>query len=172
MLVHKSLKLVLLEYTIYLYMHTVKIGTKFSRGFTFVELMVTIAIIGILSSIILPNLGGARERARDAERVTEVGQIALAMELFYNTCRSYPTALATSDDAGGTCPGSVKLSTFLPAIPQGPKGETYGYATASGSFVVQAQLETTNHSSLTNDVDTGIGSVACDDTGRNFCKGG
>ncbi|KKS30522.1 MAG: Type IV pilus biogenesis protein [Parcubacteria group bacterium GW2011_GWA2_43_11] len=144
--------------------------TKVSRGFTFVELMVTIAIIGILSAVVFPSLTGARERARDAERVTEVGQIALGIELYYNTCRAYPATLTTSANNG--CPSSITLATFLPTIPVDPKGVAYGYGTASGAFVVAATLETTNHSSLANDVDTTVGGVACDDAGKKYCKGG
>lgn len=56
-------------------------NTKHS-GFTLIELLVVIAIIGLLSSVVFASLIGARQRGRDANRVTTMNQIAnvLAIE--------------------------------------------------------------------------------------------
>jgi len=45
------------------------------RGFTLVEILVVIAIIGILSSVILVSFSGVREKARDARRKLEISEI-------------------------------------------------------------------------------------------------
>lgn len=154
-------------------MNNVKKVTKFSRGFTLIELLVTIAIIGILASVVFPSLSGARERARDAERVTEVGQIALAIELYYNSCREYPATLATTANNGSTGTCSVTLGTFLPTIPEDPlsPARDYDYAVniTNTSFVIRAELET-NNSALNNDLDGTVNGLDCD--GLFFCKGG
>lgn len=45
------------------------------KAFTLVELLIVIAIIGIISSVVLVSLSGARFKARDSQRKTEVSQI-------------------------------------------------------------------------------------------------
>lgn len=62
------------------------------QGFTLIELLVVIAIIAILSAIGLVALNGAREKARDAQRRSDIAQIRTALTLYY-------------DDNGSTYPG-------------------------------------------------------------------
>ncbi len=64
--------------------------TKYKKGFTLIELLVVIAVIGLLSSIVLANLGNARLKAQDAKVVTELRQIQISLELYYNTYGAYP----------------------------------------------------------------------------------
>ena len=97
---------------------------KGKKGFTLIELLVVIAIIGLLATLALVSLGGARQRARNAKRLSDVRQMQSALEI-YNTgqgsyanpatppvalgvtattlCDTTPaTALATSCAAGVT----------------------------------------------------------------------
>ncbi|PIT91375.1 hypothetical protein COU17_01105 [Candidatus Kaiserbacteria bacterium CG10_big_fil_rev_8_21_14_0_10_49_17] len=60
------------------------------RGFTLIELLVVIAIIGLLSSVVLASLNSARAKARDARRVSDLKQLQLALELYYDSNGSYP----------------------------------------------------------------------------------
>jgi len=63
---------------------------KKEQGFTLIELLVVIAIIGILASIVLVSLTGARGKARDAARKSDIRQISLAMEMYYDDFAGYP----------------------------------------------------------------------------------
>lgn len=77
------------------------------KGFTLIELLVVIAIIGILSSIGLVALNGAREKARDAQRVSDLAQMRTALALYYDSNNSkYPGEIATLDAASGSCVGN------------------------------------------------------------------
>ena len=64
---------------------------KTQKGFTLIELLVVIAIIGILSSVVLASLSTARQKSRDAKRISDIGQVQLALELFFDAKQSYPS---------------------------------------------------------------------------------
>lgn len=64
---------------------------KTKSGFTVIELLVTIAIIGVLSSIILVALNRPRADARDARRKADFNEIRKALEFYYDDFGSYPT---------------------------------------------------------------------------------
>ena len=95
-------------------------------GFTLIELMVVISIIGLLASIILVSLNTARAKSRDARRVADVRQVMNALELFYNDNKGYPAATAAGacvpPTAANTCPtgGSPAFSSFLATYPTAP----------------------------------------------------
>lgn len=66
-----------------------------NKGFTLIELLVVIAIIGILSSVVLASLNSAREKSRDAKRVSDIKQMQLALELYYDSNGQYPVDVAS-----------------------------------------------------------------------------
>lgn len=62
------------------------------KGFTLVELLVVMAILGILVTLIGANFRSAQIRGRDGQRKSDLKQIANALELFYNDYSFYPDA--------------------------------------------------------------------------------
>lgn len=108
---------------------------KNRKGFTLIELLVVIAIIGILATIVLVSLNTARIKARDARRESDIRQIGLALEMYYDaqTSVKYPLTAAY--------PGA--LSTYMQAVPKDPTSATdYTYTSADGStYCLIADLE-------------------------------
>lgn len=73
------------------------INTK--KGFTLIELLVVIAIIGILSGVVLLNIVGARQKAHNVARLTDIDQIAKSLELYVTKSgvgALYPTSGGTN----------------------------------------------------------------------------
>lgn len=138
------------------------------RGFTLIELLVVIAIIGLLSSVVLSSLNSAREKSRDARRLSDVKQMQTALELIFDDSSppEYPDALS-----------SLSSGDYLPTLPTDPRtGSAYLYdnlttsnaacAVASGActnYVIGTNLENSSHSALSSDIDGTVGSVNCAD---------
>lgn len=67
-----------------------------AKAFTLVELMIVVAIIGVLAVTLLPVLNGAQERARDGGRIASLNNIATAMATFNSDAGQFPLATATA----------------------------------------------------------------------------
>jgi prepilin-type N-terminal cleavage/methylation domain-containing protein len=137
------------------------------RGFTLIELLVVIAIIGILSSVVLASLNSARKKGRDARRISDIKQLQLALELYYDNNNSeYPEAVSDLD------PTYISVA---PADPQTNAAYSYenltsGNATCTASsqvcssYVIGATLEDENNPALDQDIDGTVGATSCVDT--------
>jgi|GEM_PF-481365 len=102
-------------------------GTEQVWGFTLIELLVVISIIGLLSSIVLTSVNSARAKARDARRIADLGQIRLALELYFDTNGYYPQSncgwdcngYRTSYDSGWDAL-AADLAPYIPSLPKDP----------------------------------------------------
>lgn len=59
-------------------------------GFTIVELLIVIVVIGILAALVLNTFSGIQERARDTERRTDINSLATQLEVYYADNPGYP----------------------------------------------------------------------------------
>ncbi len=66
------------------------ISIRFNRGFTLIEVMVVVAIIGILASVLFASFEEGRQQSRDKFRQSELKELQLAIELYKAQNGSYP----------------------------------------------------------------------------------
>jgi prepilin-type N-terminal cleavage/methylation domain-containing protein len=148
--------------------HNKNASPFFSAGFTLVELLVVIAIIGILASVVLVSLNSARGKARDARRVSDLHQISLAMENYYDANSAYPNS---ADWA--TLKTAMATYMTVPDDPLNTSANVYTTAacTSAQKYVLKAVLENTGNPAFNNDLDGTVCTLDCADASKYYCTG-
>lgn len=130
------------------FMKIAGIKSKFNdKGFTLIELLIVLAIIGVLTSFLLANLIGAKARARDAQRKSDLRQMQAAFEMYRADNGNYPPAPLP------TCGNSLtdNGTTYMSQIPCDPLGTgqfvfTYSLTGGGTGYTLVACLENVNDS--------------------------
>lgn len=105
-------------------------GNPGMKGFTLIELLITLAIIGILASIAVPNYNEYVLKGKLAEAPSQLTNLQIRMEQYYQDNRTYartPACTGPADDCA-ICPGSVtgsKYFTLTCASSNAGQGFTY-----------------------------------------------
>lgn len=63
-------------------------------GFTLIEIMIAIAIIGVLASIAMPSYQDYKEKAKVTQAITDIATISVKIEAYWQDARVYPSSLA------------------------------------------------------------------------------
>lgn len=110
-----------------------------SKGFTLIEILVVITIIGILSSVLITAINpiAQRNKGRDAQRKADVRQIQSALEFYRSDAGSYPASV--------TCNQAISYNgtTYMSKAPCTPDGSSYRYSVnaASTTYCLRACME-------------------------------
>ena len=87
-----------------------------SKGFTIIELLIVIVVIGILAALVLTAYGNIQGRARDTERQNDINEIHKQAELYYTD----------SEKGGGKYPLSMAALGLSGEVIEDPKGKEIG----------------------------------------------
>lgn len=91
-------------------------NNKNQKGFTLIELLVVIAIIGLLSTMSVVALNQARQKSRDAKRLSDMKQIQTALELYFTDENEYPASVTFN----GSSSISSSTRVYMATVPQAP----------------------------------------------------
>lgn len=106
-------------------------------GFTLIEILVVIAIIGILSGLLFTNFSSARERSRDTKRKADFHALQQALQLYMNDYNVFPAEGSGSTGSGGIISGCGAAGNGACSWTSGP---TAGSAFTAGSTTYMGQL--------------------------------
>ncbi|HEX9190904.1 MAG TPA: type II secretion system major pseudopilin GspG [Candidatus Deferrimicrobiaceae bacterium] len=101
-------------------------------GFTLIEIMVVIVILGLLAALVVPKLIGRTEEAKKTQSRVQIKSIEQALELFKLDNGFFPTtdqgleALVRLPDAGRV-PKNYRKGGYLDRVPKDPWGNAYVY---------------------------------------------
>ncbi len=117
------------------------------RGFTLIEILVVVAIIGVLASVLFLAFGGAKDKARDAQRKAEVSQYGRFLTLGCYTPEAGPGEYDLMQIASELQSKYPQYAQMLERVPTDPKTGSaaqsgFKYLVAAGSkCVLYANLE-------------------------------
>lgn len=135
--------------------------SKRKEGFTIVELLIVIVVIGILAGLVITTYNGIQQKARNTERQTDLKALQGQLEAYYATNGYYPTA--TNLGAGGT--DGTDNVTFIQANMKGLDKEALRDPNAAaGDYSMNNSAATANQYAYIPSPDS------CDD-GSTPCTG-
>lgn len=140
-----------------------------NAGFSLIELLVVISVIGILAGLLITNLVGVRGRAGDTRAKSDLKSLKTALRLYYNDYQQYPAgnsgtmmgcgaAGTSSCSEGGQFSAGAGDTVYMGELP-----ETFAYySDNSDEFLLVVTLENASDEDITKSQTT------CDPEGRSY----
>jgi general secretion pathway protein G len=106
------------------------------RGFTFIEIMVVVAILAILAALVVPRIMGRTDDAKRTAAKVQIRNIEGALQLYKLDNGVYPSTeqglkALIEKPSVGVVPKKWKVGGYLPNLPEDPWGNTYKYLSPS-----------------------------------------
>jgi general secretion pathway protein G len=113
-------------------------------GFTLIEIMVVILILGLLATIVVQSLRGATDKAKRVKAQADIAEIKTGLDRYYLDAGSYPTSdqglnsLVSAPASGNNVPANYESGGYLQSIPKDPWGNPYYYQSDGNSYVLKS----------------------------------
>ncbi|MFO0697974.1 MAG: type II secretion system major pseudopilin GspG [Nitrospira sp.] len=142
------------------------------RGFTFIEIMVVVAILAILAALVVPRIMGRTDDAKRTAAKVQIRNIEGALQLYKLDNGLYPTTeqglkALVEKPSVGVIPKKWKIGGYLPKLPEDPWGNPYKYLSPVQRGDLKIDYEVT---SLATDGEVGGEGINADISNWNLDK--
>jgi type IV pilus assembly protein PilE len=135
-------------------MNTLKVTQK---GFTLIELMIVVAIIGILAAIVMPNYTDYVNRARATEATSALADMRIRMEQYFQDNRTY----AGNNAVLCAAPNGTNTEFFGFACSSAPGATTYTIQALGTGVMLGYRYDIDQDNAKTSDTPDGIADAPC-----------
>lgn len=112
-------------------------------GFTLIEIMVVILILGLLATIVVQSLRGAADKAKKVKAQADLSEFKTALDRFYLDNGYYPTTdqglqALVAPPTSGRIPANYESGGYIERLPLDPWGGNYFYQSDGNSYVLKS----------------------------------
>ncbi|HYA34301.1 MAG TPA: type II secretion system major pseudopilin GspG [Candidatus Binataceae bacterium] len=112
-------------------------------GFTLIEIMVVILILGLLATIVVQSLRGATDKAKRTKAQADISEFKTALDRYYLDNGFYPTtdqglSALVSAPSSGRIPANYETGGYIQRIPNDPWGNPYVYQSDGNGYVLKS----------------------------------
>jgi general secretion pathway protein G len=112
-------------------------------GFTLIEIMVVILIIGLLALMVVPRLRGVADRAKRTKAQADIQELKQALDRYYLDNGSYPTTdqglqALVAPPTGGRLPSNYEQGGYIEKLPNDPWGNQYFYQSDGSTYALKS----------------------------------
>jgi general secretion pathway protein G len=116
---------------------------KTQAGFTLIEIMVVILILGLLATIVVQSLRGATDKAKRTKAGADLHELQTALDRYYLDNGFYPTSdqglqALVSRPSAGRIPANYEDGGYIQRVPNDPWGNAYVYQSDGNTYVLKS----------------------------------
>ena len=112
-------------------------------GFTLIEIMVVILILGLLATIVVQSLRGAADKAKRTKAQADIAEFKTALDRYYLDNGYYPTTdqglgALVAAPTNGRMPSNYEQGGYIERLPRDPWGNNYAYQSDGNNYVLKS----------------------------------
>jgi general secretion pathway protein G len=122
---------------------SMKSRRKAQEGFTLIEIMVVILILGLLATLVVQSLRGATDKAKRTKAMADIAELKTALDRYYIDNGSYPTSdqglnALVNPPSAGNVPANYEEGGYIRRIPSDPWGNQYVYQSDGNNYTLKS----------------------------------